>query len=189
MVGTKFKEFGPMLITHKGLSGPAILKTSAYAAAELARRGYNFEIQVDFFTLSRDEVMSDLNEIKHSQPKKLIVNARPTYIPHRMWTCLLEYLGVSNQLTWANIRKQDIIAVVNHLVDNKLKVTGKSPNKEEFVTAGGVSLKEVNFKHFESKRIKGLYLAGEMLDIDAVTGGFNFQAAWTGAWIAAQSIE
>ena len=189
VLGTKFKEYGPMIITHKGLSGPAVLKTSAYAARELADRGYKFTIAVDFLNVDRAVVLDDLNDIKATQPRKLIGNARPSYIPQRMWTQLLSYLGVSNQLSWANIRKKEVILLVDHLVDNKLDVAGKSPNKEEFVTAGGVNLKEINFKHFESKKFKGLYLAGEMLDIDAVTGGFNFQAAWTGAWIAAQSIE
>ena len=179
---------GPLLITHVGMSAPAILKLSAFGAIELAKRDYKFQIEVNFIRQSYEDCLLFLMEMKQISPKKTVVNSAQFGVPKRLWKRLVETSGITKTTNWANCSKSLLMDLSKELTAAVFDVSGKSTFKEEFVTAGGINLKEVNFKTFESKRHKNLYFAGEILNIDAVTGGFNFQNAWTGAYIAAKSI-
>lgn len=188
--GTKLKSTGPMLITHWGLSGPAVLRLSAWGARELNHLNYSFDLEIDFLPqISRDDLAALLNTMKISESKASLHN-RPIYgLASRFWKSLLNFCEIKEDLIWADCSKLHLRKIVDTLKSCRLPIRGKSTFKEEFVTAGGVDLDEVDFKHFSLKKIPTLYLAGEILNIDGITGGFNFQAAWTGAWIAAQSIS
>ena len=179
---------GPLLITHVGMSAPAILKLSAFGAVELAKRNYNFKIEVNFIRKDFNDCLDQLKAFKQELAKKTVANATQFDLPKRLWKQLVLASNINEAERWADINKQQLDALVSQLTEAKFQVTGKSTFKEEFVTAGGVDLKEVNFKTFESKRIPNLYFAGEVINVDAVTGGFNFQNAWTGAYIVSQSI-
>lgn len=178
----------PLLITHWGLSGPAVLKLSAVAARELAECSYRFSIKINWCGLSETSVLNDLVQFKHSSPKKNIT-ANPLYgIPLRLWERICQQVkGISNK-NYADASKETLQSLARWLSSCELKVNGKSTFKDEFVTAGGVDLHEIDFKTMQSKKMPGLYFAGEVLDIDAITGGFNFQAAWSTAWVAAHSM-
>ena len=185
----KLESVGPLLVTHWGMSGPAILKLSAWGARELNELNYNFKIQVNWLNnMEIDEVLDVLIETKKTYPKKIIVNVKPFDFPKRLWFKLVEASGIENDLRWADISKKQLQKLSEQLTKAVFQVNGKSTFKEEFVTAGGIDLKEVNFKTFESKLHKNLFFAGEVINIDAVTGGFNFQNAWTGAYIAARAV-
>lgn len=179
---------GPVLITHTGLSGPAILKLSAFAARILHDKKYQFNLEINWIDMSTDEAIQKLKTEKEAQAKKQANNFSPFDIPNRFWLSVLNVNGISPQKLVADFSKQDIQNIAQTLTKSRLKVFSKNTNKDEFVTAGGVSLKEVDFKTMESKKIRNLYFAGEVLDIDAVTGGFNFQAAWTSGFIAGSDI-
>ena len=179
---------GPLLITHVGMSAPAILKLSAFGALELAKRNYNFQIEINFIRQDFENCLDILKTIKQDLPKKMITNAPQFDLPKRLWQKLVEAAQISNQERWADINKQKLEALTLQLTKAIFNVEGKSTFKEEFVTAGGIDLKEINFKTFESKIHRNLYFAGEVLNIDAITGGFNFQNAWTGGFIAAKAI-
>ena len=184
----ELEETGPMLITHWGLSGPAILKLSAWGARPFARMGYDFELGINWLgDASIDAARTVLTDQKRDSARKAIRTACPFDLPKRLWERLTEAAGIAEQLQWANISKAQLSALVEQLVDSRVRVTGKTMNKEEFVTCGGVSLGEIDFKRLESRLFPGLYFAGEVLDIDGVTGGFNFQAAWTTGRIAGTS--
>jgi predicted Rossmann fold flavoprotein len=186
---TDFISEGPLLITHWGLSGPAILKLSAFAARYLAEVNYYFELEVNWLNTSAEKLMDALKEFKLKNPKKTIFSKAPfAEIPNRLWEQMCLFSAVDIQKIWADCTKQELQSFVKTLTNLTFKVDGKSTFKDEFVTAGGVDLKEINFKTMESKIHNNLYFAGEILNIDAVTGGFNFQNAWTGAYIAALSI-
>lgn len=186
---TDFGSTGPLLITHWGLSGPAILKLSAWAAVSLNACGYHFPVQINWLGISQEETEQQLLDFKEENGKKLVKNTRPFEIPARFWKKILAVLRFKDDLQWANLNKSQLRALVEQLSAATFQVHGKSTFKEEFVTAGGVNLQEINFKTFGSRKVPGLYFAGEVLNIDALTGGFNFQAAWTGAWIAAEAIS
>lgn len=179
---------GPILVTHVGLSAPAILKLSAFGAIELAKRDYKFKIQINFIQLSREVCIDALKSIKLDFAKKNIINSTQFDLPKRLWKNLVLASGISEHTKWADVNKNQLEQLSIQLTEAIFEVTGKSTFKEEFVTAGGVDLKEINFKTFESKVVPKLYLAGEVINVDAVTGGFNFQNAWTGAYIVSQSI-
>ncbi|MBT8183253.1 MAG: NAD(P)/FAD-dependent oxidoreductase [Eudoraea sp.] len=180
---------GPLLITHWGMSGPAILKLSAWGARELNAYDYRFRIRVNWLPDYHAEgVMSHLLEIKAVEPKKTILRTQAVNIPRRLWINLVLASGIARNKQWAMASTKDLESLSEQLTQSVFKVEGKSTFKEEFVTAGGVELKEINFKTFESKILPNLYLAGEIINVDAITGGFNFQNAWTGAFIAAQAI-
>ncbi len=180
---------GPLLITHWGMSGPAILKLSAWGARMLEPFNYHFNIEVNWLnTLSEEEVFDALKNLKTSQGKQTIFKNAQFELPKRLWQSLVKAAGIMETLTWADATRENLQNLANQLTAGVFEVAGKSTFKEEFVTAGGVDLKEVNFKTFESRKIDGLYLAGEVLNIDAITGGFNFQNAWTGSYLAAQAI-
>lgn len=180
---------GPLLITHWGMSGPAILKLSAWGARMLEPFNYHFNIEVNWLnTLSEEEVFDALKNLKTSQGKQMIFKNAQFELPKRLWQSLVKAAGIMETLTWADATRENLQNLAHQLTAGVFEVAGKSTFKEEFVTAGGVDLKEVNFKTFESRKIDGLYLAGEVLNIDAITGGFNFQNAWTGSYLAAQAI-
>lgn len=185
---TKLTSEGPMLITHWGLSGPAILKLSAWGAREFQQLQYQFALVVNFANKPFDEVLQELNQFKQLHPKKSIHTTPLFNIPKRYWSYLLESCSIAENTQWANIPKASSTAICKHIVENEFVIKGKSTYKDEFVTAGGVALDEINFKSFQHKRYPNMYFIGEVLDIDGVTGGFNFQNCWTGAYIAAKDI-
>ena len=181
------QEEGPVLITHWGLSGPAILKLSALGAHLLAKKKYAFLIQLNLSQQSAESLAKIFDELKASSPKKKLKNHKIDGIPNRYWEHLLNMLNGS-EILWGQMNKRLQNQLIEQLTQATFSVTGKSPFKEEFVTAGGVDLKEINFNTMETIRFPGLFLAGEVLDIDALTGGFNFQACWTEGWIISESI-
>ena len=180
VVGTKLKECGPLLITHWGMSGPAILKLSAWGARELAERSYQFELRVNWLGgVSRDEVQARLAANRTTSPRRQVLSVSPEGLPGRLWERLMVAAAVPGEVTWAGVSKTHLHALSEQITQGRFVVTGKSTNKEEFVTCGGVRLREIDFRRMESRLVPGLHFAGEVLDIDGVTGGFNFQAAWT----------
>ncbi|WP_313028447.1 NAD(P)/FAD-dependent oxidoreductase [Soonwooa sp.] len=185
----KLEESGPLLITHWGLSGPAVLKLSAWGARLLARENYKFEILVNFISKSIQEAEEDFIGFKESNPKKTIGQSKIYNVTNRFWNSLLAYSKVDSEKQISNISKKEMQVLAGNLCEMKLQVEGKSTFKDEFVTAGGVDLKEINFKTMESKVVPNLFLAGEVLNIDAITGGFNFQACWSEAWLIAQELN
>ncbi|MCW4468220.1 NAD(P)/FAD-dependent oxidoreductase [Flavobacterium sp. MFBS3-15] len=186
---SKLEASGPLLITHWGMSGPGILRLSAWGARELAAKNYQFVLQVNWLNdMGRDECLEALKELKQGQAKKTVAKQSPFNFPNRLWQSLVSASGIGAETRWADLSKNHLDALAGQLVNGEYNVNGKSTFKEEFVTAGGIILKEVNFKTMESKLQENLYFAGEILDIDAITGGFNFQNAWTGGFIAAESI-
>ena len=188
VLGTDLMSEGPLLITHAGMSAPAILKLSAYGAITLAKFNYNFDIQVNFIRQDLESCLNRLRMFKTQHAKKTIVNSNQFELPKRLWKQLVLASDITEKQRWADSNRKQLEDIAKQLTQAVFKVTGKSTFKEEFVTAGGIDLKEVNFKTFESKIVPNLYMAGEVLNIDAVTGGFNFQNAWTGAYIVSKSI-
>ena len=189
VVNSSLQSEGPLLVTHEGLSAPSILKLSAYGALELAKREYKFQIKVNFIKQEFSECLERLLEIKTTFPKKTILKTSQFELPRRLWEQLVIASEIPDDLRWAEVNKQQLQQIASQLTEAVFTVDGKSTFKEEFVTAGGVELKGVNFKTFESKQYKNLFFAGEVLNIDAVTGGFNFQNAWTSAFIASQHLS
>lgn len=187
---SKLKASGPLLITHWGMSGPGILRLSAWGARELFDKNYQFTLQVNWLNdLDFETVLEDLKEIKEENAKKLVSKFCPFEFPKRLWESLLIASGINSDVKWADITKKQMTDLVNQLTNGQFQVNGKSTFKEEFVTAGGIDLKQINFKTMESKLHSNLFFAGEILNIDAITGGFNFQNAWTGGFIIAQSFS
>lgn len=177
---SKLNEAGPMLITHWGLSGPAILKLSAWGARELHGRNYRFGCVVNWTgSTNTDTALQDLRQRKQSDGRKRIGSSPQFALPRRIWERLVAAAQISETQTWSQANAEALKRLAEQLTACEFQVTGKSMNKEEFVTCGGVTLKEVNFKTMESRQVPGLFFGGEVLDIDAITGGFNFQAAWT----------
>jgi predicted Rossmann fold flavoprotein len=185
----KTEESGPLLITHWGLSGPAVLKISAWEAISLAKLKYNIEIEVNFISKPMDEAEEMFQRFKESNPKKTIGQAKIYDITNRFWQKILEVSKIDLNKQIANISGKEMQKILESLCRKKLQVTGKSTFKDEFVTAGGVDLKEINFKNMSSKILPNFYIAGEVLNIDAVTGGFNFQACWSEGWLIAQDLN
>jgi predicted Rossmann fold flavoprotein len=183
--GTKLKSDGPLLITHWGMSGPAILKLSAFGARILSKVAYTFKAQVNWAGEPNSELVTNkLKEITESNPNKLLANVRPFDLPERMWLYLLDRSEIQATKKWGELGKKGMNKLVNSLTNDVYQVKGKTTFKEEFVTCGGISLESVNFKTMESKALPNLYFAGEVIDVDGVTGGYNFQSAWTTAFIA-----
>lgn len=186
---TKFNYTGPVLVTHWGLSGPAVLKLSAFAAPHFFETDYKNTILINWTgNLKINEVTNILNQMKIDSSKALVMNTPLFELPRRLWEFLSKKAGISSEINWANISKQQVNKLSELLYRDGHKMEGKTTFKEEFVTAGGVDLKEVDFKTMESKLIKGLYFCGEVLNIDGITGGFNFQSAWGTAYVSATSI-
>lgn len=187
--GTKMTANGPLLITHWGLSGSAILKLSSYGARYLAERDYKAEVAVNWFgSLNEDEVLEELNELASNHAKRQLTSAYPTIFIQRHWQYLLTKAGLSSQKRWNEVGPKQLRRLASMLINDTYQVEGKGAFKDEFVTCGGVALSAVHPNTLESREHPGLYFAGEVLDIDALTGGFNLQAAWTTAYVVAQAI-
>jgi predicted Rossmann fold flavoprotein len=187
--GTRLRERGPLLVTHWGLSGPVILRMSAWGARVLHRLGYRFELQVNWLPNSDAEsIGSTLCQLRDRQPARFVVRTPLPTLPGRLWEQLVLASGIARETRWAELSRTAVHGLVQQLICTRLPVTGKSLNKDEFVTCGGVRLAEIDFQNMESRKCAGLYFAGELLDIDGVTGGFNFQAAWTTGWIAGRAM-
>ena len=186
---SKLEASGPLLITHWGMSGPGILRLSAWGALELFAKSYQFVIQVNWLNdVDIDECDVILKELKQEHAKKTVSKKSPFDFPNRLWESLVTAANINAEAKWADLTRNELQALAAQLVNGEYNVNGKSTFKEEFVTAGGVDLKEVNFKTMQSKRVENLYFAGEVINVDAITGGFNFQNAWTGGFIAAEAI-
>ncbi|MEY2792698.1 MAG: hypothetical protein RJA76_690 [Bacteroidota bacterium] len=183
--GQKLKGIGPILVTHWGLSGPAILQLSAWGARLLEAKNYNFNILVNWLgQQSEIELQSNFKQFILRGENKQIQNFCPFPFTNRFWIYLLHKLGIPLTLKWKELQGKYLNKLINGLINDVFVVTGKTTFKEEFVTAGGIQLSEIDYKTMESKQIKGIYFAGEIMDIDGITGGFNFQAAWTTGFIA-----
>ena len=186
---TQFEQTGPILITHWGMSGPAILKLSAWGARVLYESKYKATLVINWLPQYNQEKLREmLLKVKSQLAQRQIASNCPVPIPRRLWQYLVERIGIKIEDRWAGLSNKVINQLIAELTQGEYQVSGKGVFKEEFVTCGGVSLKEVDFKTMESKCCPGLYFAGEILDIDGVTGGFNFQNAWTTAWLAGQSM-
>jgi len=183
------EESGSLLITHWGLSGPAILKLSAWGARELAALKYQFEIIVNFIGTASEDALEIFKNFKENEPKKSIGQAKIFDITNRFWQRILFVSGIDTAKQIANINNKEMQKIIENLCCCRMNVTGKSTFKEEFVTAGGVDLKEMDFKTMRSKKLPNFYISGEVLNIDAVTGGFNFQACWSEGWLIAQDLN
>ena len=188
VVGTDLFSEGPLLITHVGMSAPAILKLSAFGAIELANRDYRFEIEVNFIRQCSEDCLDALKTLKRDLAKKTVFKSAQFELPKRLWRKLVVASNMDEETRWADLTKHQLDNLSSQLTRAIFTVDGKSTFKEEFVTAGGVNLKEINFKTFESKLHEHLFFAGEVINVDAVTGGFNFQNAWTGAYIVSKAI-
>jgi hypothetical protein len=185
----KLRERGPLLITHRGLSGPAILRLSAWGARALHRLNYRFPLQVNWLPhFHAEAIAAELKLRQTAQLARLVVNVPVTPLPLRLWEQLVLAAGIARDTRWAVLSRAAQHQLVQQLIRTEFLVTGRSLNQDEFVTCGGVRLGEVNFKNMESKVCPGLFFAGELLDIDGVTGGFNFQAAWTTGWLAGKAM-
>jgi len=189
VTGTKLEANGPLLITHWGLSGPGVLKLSAWGARVLNEKQYNFNLQVNWLgEINYNEAAQYLGKMKEENRLRLVVKYPQFDLPRRLWQRMTAAAGIEEDRKWADLSKKQFNKLVTELTQGTYAVKGKSTFKDEFVTAGGVLLKEVDFKSFKSKNLPNLYFAGEVLNIDAVTGGFNFQAAWTGGWLAGRAM-
>jgi len=187
--GTRLKEKGPLLFTHWGVSGPCVLRLSAWGARELAVLDYEFPLTVKWAPDANPEsVAQAFQKAREMHPGKTVTNLPLLGIPARLWSALAACAGVGPDERWAQMRKAESTALSDQILRTEIPVTGKSLHKDEFVTCGGVSIKEVDFRTLESRLKKGLHFAGEVLDVDGITGGFNFQAAWTTGWLAGKAI-
>ncbi|ELV7526009.1 NAD(P)/FAD-dependent oxidoreductase [Flavobacterium psychrophilum] len=187
--GAKLEASGPLLITHWGMSGPGILRLSAWGARELANKKYQFAIVVNWLNdKTVEEVATILRALKLEHSKKTVSKKSPFDIPNRLWESIVLASQIDVEAKWADLTKNQLANLTHQLTNAEFQVNGKSTFKEEFVTAGGIDLKEINFKTMESKILPNLYFAGEIVNIDAITGGFNFQNAWTSGFIVANSV-
>ena len=187
--GTKLIGKGPLLVTHWGMSGPAILQLSAWGARVLFEKNYQFAVLVNWLDDEKEvDLYKRLDQIIREHGEKMIGNLNPFPMTSRLWNFLLEKTGIHPEMRWKDLGNKVRNKLVNTLLSDRYEVSGKTTFKEEFVTAGGISLHDVNFKTMESKLVPGMFFAGELLDIDGITGGFNFQAAWTTGFIAGKSV-
>ena len=190
IAGSKLQEKGPLLITHWGMSGPCILKLSAWGARELAVKNYQFSILVNWLPAFNEQTLKDkFQQVRFDQAAQKIVNRNAFGLPQRLWQYLLQQSGVNENLRWADLPAKEQNKLIKNICAQEFAVSGKTTFKEEFVTAGGVALEEVDYNTMQSKIVPNLFFAGEVLNIDGVTGGFNFQSAWTTGFIAAKAIS
>jgi predicted Rossmann fold flavoprotein len=188
--GTKFSQTGPLLITHWGFSGPAVLKLSAFAAIELSKLNYDFLISINWLNgYHENSVLEKLRWIRNEQASKKVINKNPFNLPQRLWEYHLQQCGINPEIRWADLPSKQQNQLAKQLCAQQFHVKGKTTFKEEFVTAGGIKLSEINAHTMESKIIPRIYFAGEIMNVDGITGGFNFQHAWTSGWIAAKEIS
>ncbi len=187
--GHSLRERGGLLVTHTGLSGPAILRLSAWGARALHTADYRFLLRVNWLPhLAREAIVAQLGSRRAAQPARFVVNTPLPPLPARLWERLARAAGIARETRWADLSRSARHQLIEQIIGMELPVAGRSLNQDEFVTCGGVRLNEVNFKTMESRRCPGLHLGGELLDIDGLTGGFNFQAAWTTGWIAGRAM-
>ncbi len=187
--GTKISTLGPLLLTHWGFSGPVILRLSAWAAREIYAMDYNFNIHINFVpTYTEDSLREKLLEIKSEHHKKMVTSNVFFDLPKRLWERLIGLAGIEEETRWADVPNKNINKLIEELLRGNYSVKGKTTFKEEFVTCGGIDLKEVELTTMQSRKHQGLHFAGEVLNIDALTGGFNFQSAWTTGFLAGKSI-
>ncbi|TRX63169.1 NAD(P)/FAD-dependent oxidoreductase [Carboxylicivirga sp. M1479] len=185
--GTKLKSDGPLLITHWGMSGPAILKLSSFGARQINEMSYHFNVQVNWCNQQNtNDVLNELDAIVQQSPNKLLANVKPFGLSERLWVFLLDKCDLSSRKKWGEVGKKGLNKLANILSNDTYAVKGISKFRDEFVTCGGVSLKDIDMKTMQSKVVPNLYFAGEVLDIDAITGGYNLQAAWSTGFVAGQ---
>jgi len=186
---TKLEASGPLLITHWGMSGPAVLKLSAFGARILADKNYQYNVEVNWLSRPTAKVLNVLLNLKKKEPRKTVILKSPfTEISKRLWERFVIASEIKSTQNWADLNNYQLENLANQLTKGVFNANGRTTFKDEFVTAGGIDLKEINFKRFESKKHKNLFFVGEVLNIDAVTGGFNFQNAWTGGYICANAL-
>lgn len=189
LIGTKFQQEGNLLITHWGMSGPAILKLSAYGALELAKKNYDFYFSVNWLSQFNENTLREkMQLLRFDIASQKIINRNPFGLPSRLWEFLLKISGVNEELRWADLPAKEQNKLIKNLCSQEFHAKGKTTFKEEFVTAGGIELTEIDSNSMQSKLVLGLFFAGEIINVDGVTGGFNFQNAWTTGWIAAQNV-
>jgi predicted Rossmann fold flavoprotein len=189
VIGNNLAESGPLLITHWGLSGPVVLRLSAWGARELAAKNYEFTIGVNWLPGNNEQQLREsLQQLRFAMASQAIGTSNPFRLPQRLWEYIINKTGIMINLRWADLPAKDQNKLAVNICNMQFQVKGKTTFKEEFVTAGGIKLGEIDPKTMESKLIKGLYFAGEILDVDGITGGFNFQHAWTSGWVAAKAI-
>ena len=185
-----FRSQGDVLITHWGFSGPSILRLSSEAARDLYENKYNFILRIKWTNLDLHELNNRMNKLRESNGTSTLCNLRPIpLLTKRLWVYLLNKLEINNAKTWSELFSKERYKIINILLNDEYQITGKGPFADEFVTSGGVSLDEVSFKTMESSICKGLYFSGEVLDVDGITGGFNFQHCWTSGWLAGKAIS
>jgi predicted Rossmann fold flavoprotein len=188
--GSKLQEEGPILITHWGLSGPSVLRLSAWGARELNEKKYEFKVHINWLPVYNEQTLkAKFQEMRGSVSGKKVSNHNFGHLPNRLWLFLLEQAGVKDEIRFADLSAKAENLLIKHLVDYVVEVKGKTTFKEEFVTAGGIHLSEVDANTMMSKKVPHLFFAGEILDVDGITGGFNFQHAWASGWIAAKAIS
>lgn len=188
--GSKLVEEGPVLITHWGLSGPAVLRLSAWGARELTAKSYEFKVHINWLSEFNEQSLKDqFQEFRKSNSSKKVINQNFGFLPNRLWQFSLEQSGINTETRFADLSSKNENLLIKNLVDYIVEVKGKTTFKEEFVTAGGINLSEVDANTMMSKKVPNLFFAGEILDVDGITGGFNFQHAWTSGWIAAKRIS
>ncbi len=187
--GTKYSQSGPVLITHWGFSGPAVLKLSSFAAKELSKMNYNFSVSINWLgDYHENSLLEKLRSIRHDLGSKKMINKNPFNLPQRLWEYHLKQCGINVEIRWADLPAKQQNQLAKQLCAQQFHVKGKTTFKEEFVTAGGIKLNEIDANTMHSKIVPNLFFAGEILDVDGITGGFNFQHAWTSGWIAAKEI-
>lgn len=187
--GTKLCEEGPLLITHWGMSGPVILRLSAWGARELALKKWQFEITVNWLPAFHEQSLREkMQRLRFESAPQKIINRNPFGLPKRFWEYLIKESGINEELRWADLPVKAQSMLIKNLCAQEFRVNGKTTFKEEFVTAGGINLEEIDLNTMQSKKMPGLFFAGEVINIDGVTGGYNFQSAWTSGWIAANGI-
>ena len=190
IVGSKLSESGPLLITHWGMSGPAVLKLSAWGARELAKANYTFTILVNWIPdFNENNLRDKMQQLRFELAAQKIINRNPFALPNRLWEYLLIQSGIHTDLRWADLPAREQNKLIKNLCAQQFAVKGKTTFKEEFVTAGGIELNEIDFNTMQSKKHAGLFFAGEIINVDGITGGYNFQNAWTTGWIAAKAIS
>ena len=186
---TKLNERGALLITHNGVSGPAVLRLSAWGARILHKLDYRFRLRVNWTPRMNDNALrEEFQERRSTQPNRHVIKSPVDSLPVRLWEQFVRNAAIAPETIWTSLKRDEIVALIRELRATELEVNGKSLNKDEFVTCGGVRRREINFKTMESRITPGLYFAGELLDVDGITGGFNFQAAWTTGWIAGHAM-
>nr|MBA3706748.1 aminoacetone oxidase family FAD-binding enzyme [Bacteroidota bacterium] len=190
IANTKLETEGPLLVTHWGMSGPAVLKASAWGARILSDLNYNFTAIINWLPKYTEEKLRiEFTNQRNENAAKLILGHCPFDLPRRLWEHFINKAGIAEKMRWSDLPKKNFNILINILINDEYEVQGKTTFKDEFVTCGGINLKEIDFATMQSKIVPNLYFAGEILDVDGITGGFNFQNAWSSAWVAAKNLK